>query len=490
MSELDPRTPVVVGVGQVTVRDGGADLDRTALVMMTEAVEAAGHDAGTLALLAQAQLWIASAGVFGYRDPARDVAERFGAEAPRCLLTNFGGNQPQAAVAYVSSQIQAGALDVGVVLGGEAERNRRLVAATGDHLDSRGDERERAPKFGSESPIPGTLELEVGAGAPVVAYALFESALRARHGETLPENEAILSSLWAEFSDVAVDNPFAWNRARVDAAAIGTPTAQNRMVSYPYTKAMCANPQVDMSAAVVVCSIERARALGVPPEKWVFPHSSATGFDTVELLHRDDLARPQAIAPVAAAALAHAGISADDITEVDLYACFPSIVRITAEALDLAVDRPLTVTGGLNFGGGPLNNATLHAVAAMVERLRGNDGTYGLVHGNGGVATKHSIGIYGPNPAATAFADLDAQPEIDLRSRVPEPDHAGPATIAACTVIHDREGPEAALAVLTTPSGTRCFARSNDEAVMTALAESEYVDQPAQRTAAGELVLD
>ncbi|MDH3705577.1 MAG: hypothetical protein OES57_05885 [Acidimicrobiia bacterium] len=490
MSALDPRTPVIAGVGQVTVRDGGPDLDRTPLAMMQAAVEAAGADAGTTALLGEARLWIASAGVFRYTDPARLVAHRWGVVEAQTRLTNFGGNLPQAALAHVAASIGAGELDVGVVLGGEADRNRRLLAASGEHLDSTGPDEQPAPRFGSETPIPNEIELAVGAGVPAVSYALFESALRAERAETLAENTRILGELWAGFADVARHNRHAWNREGDDAARIPAISADNRMVATPYTKAMCANPQVDMGAAVIVCSLERARRHGVDESQLVFPCSSATGHDTVELLARDALHTSHAIAPTGAAALAHAGLGIDDLAHVDLYACFPSIVRMTATALGLAHDRPLTVTGGLNYGGGPLNNATLHAVATMVERLRADPTAHGLVHGNGGMATKHSIGVYSAVPPAQPFADLDAQSDIDHRARVPAPDHEGEATVAAATVIHDRDGPTAALAVLTTPDGGRAFARSAAPDVLEAVTTSETVGRSGRRLADGTLVLD
>jgi len=474
----------------VTHRDDVADTDRTPLEVMAQAVDAAAADAGVEDLPSQARLWIASAGVFRYGDPAGLIARRHGAADAQCRLTNFGGNLPQAAVAHVAARIQAGELDVGVVLGGEAERNRRLVAADGGHLDSTGgDDDVPAPRFGSESPIPGEVELEVGAGVPAVSYALFESALRAHRGETLAQNEAALGALWAAFSEVARSNPYAWNRAGSDAATIATPSPDNRMVAYPYTKAMCANPQVDMGAAVLLCSVEVARARGIAPDRWVFPQSSATGHDTAALLERHALHTSLAIEPVGRAALDHAGIGVDDIGLVDLYACFPSIVRMTAGALGLG-DRPLTVTGGLNFGGGPLNNATLHAIAAMVARLRTDAGSWGLVHGNGGMATKHSIGIYRSAPPSRAFADIDAGAAIEARPRVADHDHVGRGTIVGYTVIHDREGPEAVLAILRTTEGSQTFARSTDTPLMIRAGQEELVGLPARRTDAGQLVLD
>ena len=57
-------------------------------------------------------------------------------------------------------------------------------------------------------------------------------------------------------------------------------------------------------------------------------------------------------------------------------------------------DRPLTVTGGLGFAGGPANNYPTHAIAAMVDACRQDPGSIGMVSALGWYATKHSVGLY------------------------------------------------------------------------------------------------
>ena len=72
----------------------------------------------------------------------------------------------------------------------------------------------------------------------------------------------------------------------------------------------------------------------------------------------------------------------DDVARFDLYSCFPSAVQVAMRALGIADDdaRPLTVTGGLGFAGGPVNNYPTHAIARMVEVLRGDPGELRLHH--------------------------------------------------------------------------------------------------------------
>jgi len=56
----------------------------------------------------------------------------------------------------------------------------------------------------------------------------------------------------------------AWSSKAWSPEEIRTPGSGNRMVTYPYTKLMCANIYTDQAAALLLCSPEAARAAGVP----------------------------------------------------------------------------------------------------------------------------------------------------------------------------------------------------------------------------------
>ena len=188
------------------------------------------------------------------------------------------------------------------------------------------------------------------------------------------------------------------------------------------------------------------------------------------------------------AAFAHAGVTADEIDHVDLYACFPAIVQMSTAALGLSLDRPLTLTGGLGFAGAPIANSVGQQLAAMVPALRG--GGWGLVHGNGGYATKQSFGIYRNEPPAAGFADLDVQDQVDLAPRdVLAPDWEGPVTVEAATVLYHRLGPERTVAAVLDASGARAWATSHDPDVAAAVESDGIAGHPAHRTESGELRL-
>ena len=259
------------------------------------------------------------------------------------------------------------------------------------------------------------------------------------------------------------------------AEAIRTPSSSNRMVGFPYTKFMNANMMVDMGAALIMCSAARAKRLGVAEAKWVYPWSGAKGYDHFSASVRDNFHTSPGIRITGARALELAGTQVEELAFVDLYSCFPSAVQVAADELGLSQDRPLTVTGGLTFGGGPLNNYVMHSIARMVELLREQPGARGLITGNGGNLYKHVHGVYSSAPPKRDFRCADVQGEIDaLPSRTCLPSWQGEARIESYTVMHHQGEPGVAHLSCLTPSGERVWANSEDAGLMRAMMMDEF----------------
>jgi len=209
---------------------------------------------------------------------------------------------------------------------------------------------------------------------------------------------------------------------------------------------------------------------------------------------RDTLWSSPAIRLNGAAALRLAGIGAGDVAHVDLYSCFPSAVEIAAAELGLGLDepdRPLTVTGGLTFAGGPGNNYVTHSIASMVDVLRGDPGSFGLVTANGWYITKHATGVYSTKPPADGFRSENVQPAVDrLPRREWVTQHDGPAEIEAYTVMHERDGsPGVALVGCLLDDRRRAWASSTDAGVLAAMTGSECVGRRARLSADGHVEL-
>ena len=251
-------------------------------------------------------------------------------------------------------------------------------------------------------------------------YPMFETAIRAAAGRAPADHRQRIAELWSRFSTVAAANPYAWSREVRTADEIATPTPRNRMIGWPYPKAMNSNNDVDMAAAVIVCSAEWAAAPSASiPTAGCSPTPGRTPTSTRTCRTDGRSPRRRRSAAAGAVALALAGVGIDDIALVDLYSCFPSAVQLGARSLGLPIDSQLTRTGGLSFAGGPWNSYVMHAIATMVGELRERPGELGLVWANGGFATKHAFGVYGTEPPAGGFRHANPQGEIDaLPSRV------------------------------------------------------------------------
>jgi acetyl-CoA C-acetyltransferase len=205
-----------------------------------------------------------------------------------------------------------------------------------------------------------------------------------------------------------------------------------------------------------------------------------------------DLASSPAMTAAIDGALARAGMGVDDLAHLDLYSCFASSVDFARDALGLLPgdDRGVTVTGGLPYAGGPASNYGSHAVAAMVEVLRADPGSVGLVTGVGMHMTKHAAtvwstapGVLTPPDEATVQARLDAVPP-----RLLTPTHTGPATLAGYSVVHGRDGaPQWGLGICDLDDGTRTYARCEDPGLLVAWEAEEWVGRPVHLVADGEV---
>jgi acetyl-CoA C-acetyltransferase len=480
---MDPRLPVLIGGGQVNQRDGEGDLEPVGL--MAEALRRAATDSGVAdpgGLLAAADT-IAAVNVISwpYRDPASLVAGLVGARPTRTWYTTAAGSSPQALVSRAAVDISAGRAGLVLVCGGEAWRTRMRLRKEDRRPDWTTQPDTASPDWTLGEGFPQMVhedEISRGVVMPVQVYPLFESALRAAAGRTQDEHLVHLSELWAGFSAVAAANPDAWIQRAHTAEEIHSFGPDNRLVGWPYPKLMNSNSAVEQGAAVIICSAEKAEALGVPRDRWVFPWAGSDAHDTPFVSNRPTLAGSPAIAATGRTTFDLAGVGPDDLAHVDLYSCFPSAVQVAANELGLGTDRPLTVTGGLSFAGGPWNNYVSHSLATMQRVLREDAGSIGLVTANGGFLTKHAVGVYSsePPPAgahrwASAQDAADAAGSVELAG-----EWQGDVTVEAATVMHDREGaPENGILLTRTTDGRRAWGLTTDADTMKLITAEEPV---------------
>ena len=456
---IDPRTPVLVGCGQVTDLATSPDAARSPFDLVAEAGGRALADAGAANLVraidtvAMLRLFADTTHRFATKlghstNPPGSVARRLGILADRYIYTHNGGNMPQYLVNAFAEAIARGEIRAALIAGGEAMRTQNAL------------ERAGAADLWNEDP-PGTPEL-VGdprrgwndvedrhqLRAAIVMYPLVENAIRARHRRGVADHLRAMGTLFARFSTVAANNPFATRREPFSAERLATIDRQNRWIGFPYPRLMNANAFVDQAAAVIMTSVAEARALGIAEDQWVYLHGCADGNDHWYLSERVDLDRSAALRACARRALEMAGKTLADLRLFDIYSCFPSAVEIACREIGLAQDDPrgLTITGGLPYFGGPGNNYVTHSIAEMMCRLRAERGSFGLVTAIGNYVTKHSFGIYSTTPVLGPWRREDPgilQAQLDRLPKAPFVERArGRATIETYTVMHGKDGPQ------------------------------------------------
>jgi acetyl-CoA C-acetyltransferase len=478
---VDPRTPVIVGVGQASERLGAPGYQRRSPVDLAAAAaaEALADTGADPAAVAAAIDTVAGVRQFensvpGARAPLgrsdnypRSVAGRIGASPARAVLEVTGGQAPQHLVNEMAAVIAGGGSEVTLIFGSEAistiehdakaEDRPDFTEHPGGSLEDRG--------YGLRGLISINLSAHGLTDGPS-QYALMENARRARLKQTREEYAAAMGELFAPFTRVAAANPHASAPVERSAAELVTPTEANRLIADPYTRYIVAREKVNQGAAVLLMSAAAADRLGVPPSRRVYLHGHADLKERA-FMDRADLS----VSPAAVLAVRHAlevaGIDVGDLAAIDLYSCFPVPVFNVCDGLGLDPGDPrgLTVTGGLPFFGGAGNNYSMHAIAETVQLVRRSPGSYGLVGANGGVMSKYSAGVYGTSPAGwRPDRSADLQAELDAGSGPVEAQHAdGPATIETYTVKYGRGGAATGIVIgRLDADGRRFVARGDD----------------------------
>jgi acetyl-CoA C-acetyltransferase len=488
---LDPRTPVIVGVGQAAERIddpyyramSGVEL---AAAGARAALEDCGADATKVAALIDTVAGVRQFEISGPAEPVlgksnnypRSVANRIGADPARAILEVVGGQGPQHLITELAGQIAAGRSEVALIFGSDATSTTRYFGGADNRpdfsetvdgsLEDRGHGLER---------LVSRYTVNHGLTSAPIQYALLENARRAGTGLGPTEYLRRMGELFAPFSKVAVDNPFAAAPVERGVDELITVTESNRMISEPYPRLLVARDQVNQGAAALLMSVEAARRLGVPEDNWMYLHGHAD-MEEQALLQRPDLGHSPAAVTAVREALAVAGIGIDDVATFDLYSCFPVPVFNICDGMGIAPDDPrgLTITGGLPFFGGAGNNYSMHAVAETVARMRSAPGQFGLVGANGGILSKYSVGVYSTTPTPwkpDSSAQLQAQVADWPTESVTE--HAdGPATVETYTVRRD-SGRLTGIIIGRLADNSRFLSTTEDEELIALLTDGDPI---------------
>src|SRR6266545_3720017 len=441
---IDPRTPILVGCGQITDLTGKPSSERSNVVFCAEAAglaladtrstigaAALGREIDAVAVLEFfPDISPRFASPFGRcSNPPKAVANRLAAAPRQLLYTHSGGNTPQYLVNRFAEEIANGETELALVCGAELLRSTQNARKAGLKIDHNEDPGGEPMRIGDNRFGFSDEEARHELRAAIHFYPLLENAIRGGLKRDVASHMTAMGRLFERLAAVAKANPLATRREGYSAERLATLSDDNRWICFPYPRLTNSNAIINQAAA--------------------------------------------------------------DVAAFDLYSCFPSAVEVAMKEIGLPEDdpRPISVTGGLPFFGGPGNNYVTHSIAEMMNVVRAKPGSFGMVTANGNYLTKHSAGLYSTEPTKGPWrredpkklqAELDARPRRHVDTRP-----AGTGTIETYCVAYGKDAPEKAYIFgRLHGSGDRFVAMASNEPGL--LVDMLARDQLGRRVTVGE----
>ncbi|WP_457553760.1 hypothetical protein [Desulfobacula sp.] len=400
-----------------------------------------------------------------YRSPARQLAQNLSATPKFLSVSGIGGNSPQTLINIAAGMISRNEIDSVLIAGAEAYVQRNPDFKKIESALFRG-----IPKNYSKDDLIGStpLENQHGIKHPMQGFPLFETALWAASGLDLNAYLMKIGKMWSEFSKTAAGHPYAWTKSMKTPEEIITPGPANRPVAFPYTKYMNSFVTVDQGAAVILISEEAAKKYLQKNRQTVYFLGGGYAQDRQRfMIEKSDFTSSPPLKTAVEKALTRSCIHLENLDCFDLYSCFPCAVSIAKKMIGIKEDdpRPLTLTGGLGFFGGPGNNYSLHGVATLAEKISLGEKSTGLITALGWFMHKHAAGVYGSNPSKGEFKNHDVKDQkecfagekpVKIKDQI-----KGMGTIETYTIIYtDNHEPSYAVLYGKTLDDFRFIARS------------------------------
>ena len=466
--------PVLIGIGSLQQKGSFYELDE-ALILMEKATLSAVEDTENLSIVDYIDEVQVPKGYWAYRDPGKWIAEKHGFSHAQTSVTKIGVLQ-QNLINSACHKIINGDIRASLIVGGEARFKKIQALKEGLKFE----EMELAVnpdhyvKAKEDLYIPE--ELDALGMMAVGYYAIIESAMRYKHKRGLEEHETFLGELYERFSEIAAKNPHAWNQKIFSADEIKAPSMKNQRIAYPYNKLHNSSWNVNQASAMILCSEELADQLKVPKEKRVYPLISSETNHMIAVIQRPDMTKPLGLNLAADYLLNTAALHKIQPSFYELYSCFPVAVQLFAEALNIPSQTDKTITGGMPFAGGPLNNYMLHATVQALEKIRKNPSEIGLVTGVSGMMTKQALAIWGKDPLVD-FQLKDVTKDAEALE-IPVPMSSvqdGEAAVLGCTVLYEKHEPLKAVFYAEDFNGARKVLTSNNKEIIQSVGAEEWV---------------
>jgi len=390
------RIPVVIGIGSIQQKGSFDELDE-ALVLMEKATKAAIVDSTNNSIVDYIDQVQVPKGYWKYRDPGKWIAERNGIQSAVTSVTKIGVLQ-QNLINSACDDIAHGKIEASLIVGGEA-RYKKVLALKENKKFIETELNINPDFYVKASDELQTKEEQDELGLMAVGYyAILETAYRKKNKLSLEEHREKISHMYAEFSEIAANNSDGWIDSKKSSEDIKQVSKENPLQALPYNKFHCTSWNVNQASAMIICSEDLADKLNIPKDKRVYPLASSETNHMIAPIQRPELTQSTGL-----------NLAAKFIKDIckdqqiqpniyELYSCFPIAVQMFADSLNLKPDDIKTVTGGMSFAGGPLNNYMIHSTVKMLKEIRNNHLNIGLVTGVSGMMTKQAFALWAKEP--------------------------------------------------------------------------------------------
>ncbi|MEP1470170.1 MAG: hypothetical protein ABJK25_04290 [Halieaceae bacterium] len=474
---ISDNTPILVAAGQYVERQ---PTESSPMHIAASAAQAALEAAGgsgvaeaidTIAVIKifsdSASIWATDQG--RSNNPPQSIAKVIGANPQHRIYSETGGNEPQSLLFEFFADLATGRKEMVLLAGSEAIKNQRNAKRNGLTLDWEEEFEEPLEDRGFGKYVANDQERHNGMVMPLFYYILIEQARRLKLGMDKGSYLADTARMLEEFSAVASRNPYSMFPTAMSAEEILAAAPLTDL----YTKRMIAQDSVNLGAALLMTTVGKARELGIAEDNWVYLHGGAQGME-VDLTIRPDPSTSEMATRVVDQALNMAGKTAEDMSLIDIYSCFPCAVTAISDHLGLPADGSLTLTGGLPFFGGPGNNYSAHGLAEMWSQIRAKPEEYALIHANGGVLSKHATGIFSCQPSTVDWASADTVIDQDELPRMEQDLNPTAGKVISYTINYMQDQPVQGIVLCETDLGKRfvsCTADNDQETVQKMLAK-------------------
>ena len=468
--------PVLIGLSTLQQKGSFDELDE-ALILMEKVTLGAINDTEAPGIRGYIDEIQVPKGYWAYRDPGKWIAERHGFSNAKTSVTKIGVLQ-QNLINSACKKIINGDIRASLIVGGEARF--KIIQALKEGKDFNETQLNENPdsyvKAKEELYVPE--EIEALGMMAVGYYAVLESALRYKSKRTLKDHEIYLGDYYERFSNIASKNPHAWNQKRYLSDEIRIPTNKNQRIAYPYNKLHNSSWNVNQASALILTSEEVADNLNVPQIKRVYPLVASETNHMIGVIQRPDLTAPIGLKLAADYLLETAEKNKIYPTLYELYSCFPIAVQLFAKALNVNDGIEQTVTGGMPFAGGPLNNYMLHSTIQIVMKIREKNDEIGLVTCVSGMMTKQALAIWGKDPRVDFESKDVTKQAAKLEMPVPMSQLTnGEATSIGCTVLYENNVSTKAIFYAEDSQGHRLVLTSNKKEIIQAVEGKECVGE-------------